>query len=162
MGNTFISLAFLSLSKKKHLSWKLQLLSENGNVLHFPEDFCMYQRTTDGYNNLPIPKEVNNKNVNDISDVVLVSLLLNLNRFHTLFYFLLLLQVNESYGWLILRHFSYVSYIYLRLQEKQLLNQAKIGVTWGKGVTWVSGRNNSIDKILFYGFHQSFHQSVGE
>ena len=66
MGNTFISLTFLSLPKKKYLSWKLQLLSENMNVLHFLEDFCIYQRTTNEYNNLQISKEVNNKNVDDI------------------------------------------------------------------------------------------------
>ena len=58
MGNTFISLAFSPLSKKKHLSWKLQFFSENTNVLHFPEDFCIYQKTIDQYNNLQIPKEV--------------------------------------------------------------------------------------------------------
>ena len=88
MGNTLMSLAFLSLSKKKHLFWKLPLLSENANVLHFPEDFCIYQRTKDEYSNLQTPREVNNKNVNDMNDVVLASLLLNLNKFHTLFYFI--------------------------------------------------------------------------
>ena len=87
MRNTFISLAFLPLRKEKHLSWKLQLLSENTKVLHFPKDFCIYQRTTDEYNNLQIPMEVNNKSVNDINDVFLVSLLLKLNRFPTLLYF---------------------------------------------------------------------------
>ena len=132
-------LAFLLLSKKKHLSWKPQLLSENTNILHFPEDFCIHHRTTDEYNNLQISKNINNKNVNDINDVILVSLLLNLNRFRTLFYFLLLTQVNENYGWLILQHFRCVSYIYLRLQQKQLLSHTKIGVTWGKGVTQEGG-----------------------
>ena len=43
------------------------------NVLHFPEDFDVNQRTIDQYKNLQIPKEVNNKNVNNTNDVVLVS-----------------------------------------------------------------------------------------
>ena len=126
-------LAFLLLSKKKHLSWKPQLLSENTNVLHFPEDFCIHQRTTDEYNNLQISKNINNKNVNDINDVILVSLLLNLNRFRTLFYFFAA-DTGKWKLW-ILQHFRCVSYIYLYLQQKQLLSHTKRGVTWGKGVT---------------------------
>lgn len=44
--DTFISLAYFLLSKKKHLFCKLDLFSQNTDILHFPEDFCRYQRTT--------------------------------------------------------------------------------------------------------------------
>ena len=67
-NNTYISLEFLLLSKKKHLFGKLQLFSQNTDVLHFLEEFFIYKKPIDGYNNLQIPKEkcnlfkVNNKN----------------------------------------------------------------------------------------------------
>lgn len=44
--DTFISLAYFLLSKKKHLFCKLDLFSQNTDIVHFPEDFCRYQRTT--------------------------------------------------------------------------------------------------------------------
>ena len=66
--DTYISLAFLLLLKKKQLFCKLQLFSQNANVLHFPEDFFKYQRHIDRCNDLQVSKgkcnlfEVNNKN----------------------------------------------------------------------------------------------------
>ena len=41
--DTYISLAFLLLSKKKLLFCKLQLFSENTHVLHVPEGFFIYK-----------------------------------------------------------------------------------------------------------------------
>ena len=41
--DTYISLAILLLSKKKYLFCKLQLFSQNADVLLFPEDFLIYK-----------------------------------------------------------------------------------------------------------------------
>ena len=49
--DTLINLASLLLSKKKHLLCKLKLFSQNTDVLRFPDDFCIYQRTVDEYIN---------------------------------------------------------------------------------------------------------------
>ena len=76
-------------------------------------------------------------------------LLLTLSRFHTL------TQVNAQCGWVLLRHFICVSYIYLHEQQTQLLNHTKIDGTVGGGRGREDGGNNSIDMILFYDFHQS-------
>ena len=43
--DTFIGLAFILLFKKKYLFCKLQLFSQNTEVLHFPENFYIYQRS---------------------------------------------------------------------------------------------------------------------
>ena len=43
--DTFISLAFLLLPKKNNLFSKLQLFPQNTDALHFPEHFCIFQRT---------------------------------------------------------------------------------------------------------------------
>ena len=59
MGKDTLTLAiiFLQLSKKNHLFCKLQLFSQNVDVLHFPEDFCIYQRNISEYNNLQCQKK---------------------------------------------------------------------------------------------------------
>ena len=80
-------------------------------------------------------------------------LLLTLSRFHNL------TQVNARCGWVLLRHFSCVSYIYLHGQQKQLSNHTKIDGTGGGGRGREDGGNISIDMILFYDFHQSSLQS---
>ena len=96
-----ISLAFLLLSKKKHLYCKLQLFSQNTDVLDFSEDFCMYQRIIDEYNNSQIPNEFNNENTNR-SGVSIV----NFEQIsHLVLFFLPLAQLY------ILRYFSCVGYI---------------------------------------------------
>ena len=55
-------------------------------------------------------------------------------------------------GCLLLQQFSCVRYIYLHVQQKHLSSHTKLGGTgdFGEG----EGGNNSIDMILFYGFHQ--------
>lgn len=53
--DTFISLAFLLLLKKKYLFCKLQLFLQNTDAFHM--DFYICQRTIDKYINLQIPKE---------------------------------------------------------------------------------------------------------
>ena len=50
-----------------------------------------------------------------------------------LVFFVLLRQVNARYGWLFLRHFSCVSFIYVHLQQKQLSSHTKTGGTDGGG-----------------------------
>ena len=46
-------------------------------------------------------------------------------------------------------------------QQKQLLNHTKIDVTWGKGVTWGNGGNNSIDMIFSMIFTSLFTSQSG-
>ena len=58
IGNDpFISVAFLSLPKKNNFFYKLQLFSQNTDIFHVPEGFCICQKTIAQYNNLLIPKE---------------------------------------------------------------------------------------------------------
>ena len=100
--DTFISWSFLLLWKKKHLFRKLQLFSQNTGVLHFPEDFYIYQGTIDKYNNLQITIETPERR----SSVFIVTCE---QISHLFLLFLLLTQVNTRYGWLILRYCSCVS-----------------------------------------------------
>ena len=76
-------------------------------------------------------------------------LLLTLSRFHTL------TQVNARCEWVLLRHFTCVSYINLHGQQKQLSNYTKIDGTDGGGRGREDGGNNSIDVILFCDFQKS-------
>ena len=58
IGNdSFISVAFLSLPKKKCFFCKLQLFPQNTDVLHVKEGFCICQKNIAQYNTLQIPKE---------------------------------------------------------------------------------------------------------
>ena len=76
-------------------------------------------------------------------------LLLTLSRFYTL------TQVNARCGWVLLRHFTCVSYTYLHGQQKQLSNHTKIDGTDGGCRGREDGCNNSIAMILFCDFHKS-------
>ena len=136
--NTFPILSilafFFSVEEKKHLLCKLQLFSQNADVPNFAEDFCIYQRTIVKYNNLQTPKKnviyskftrkIPGRSQRRRSGVSIV----NLEQIsHFVLYFLLPTPANARCGWLLLPHFSCVSYIYLHVQQKQLLSHTKIG-----------------------------------
>ena len=73
---------------------------------------------------------------------------------HLVLLFVLLRQVNARYGWLLLRHFSCVSFIYVHVQQKQLSSHTK-QVALMVVVVLDAGGKNSIGMNSFYDFHQS-------
>ena len=76
--------------------------------------------------------KVNNKNTRPTPKTSFWCLYCWLNTFHNFFYFFMLLtQVNARCGWLSLWPFSCISYIYLRVQQKQLSSHTLIGGTGG-------------------------------
>ena len=130
------------------------VISKKYRSSSFPECFCIFQRTIDQYNNLQIPKEKCNL-FNNVNNVILVSLLLTLNTFHT---FLYLLALGKCTLWMVaFTNFICVSYIYLHIQQKQLSSHTKLGATGGGGG---EGGNNLIDMIVLYDFHQFSLESI--
>ena len=124
--------------RRKIIRFAKQSFSQNTDFLLF--DFCIQQRTRDQYNNLQIPKEqcnlfrVNNKDSRTTSMTPSGIFIVNFEQIlHLVLLFVLLRQVNARYGWLLLRHFSCVSFIYLHVQQKQLSSHTKTGGTDGGG-----------------------------
>ena len=70
---------------------------------------------------------------------------------HFVLFLQLFTQVNALCEWLLLRHFSCVTYNSLHVQQKQLSKHTKIGGTGDCG-----GGNNLVDMILFCELHLSF------
>ena len=67
---------------------------------------------------------------------------------HLVLLFVLLRQVNARYGWLLLRHFSCVSFIYLHVQQKQLSSHTKTGGTDGGGRVGCWGQKLDRDESI--------------